>query len=311
LPRLFETRDPSPPPGGAFRRLAGSIFSQQATCHVCPEDADLSGKLALVTGGSRGIGLEITRGLARLGADVIVAARGKEDTMALCAALGHETNRKISFVPLDLADKRSIEDAASAIEAVRGDRAIEIFCANAGVSSTKWQANAEGHEICYATNCLGHHRLLSHLLARKVLHQAARVVFTTGDIYILSKDCTPDFRFTGRSVAAYARSKLGNLWQVKQLQELHPRLHVLAVHPGVVATELEGSLHGVAGFVKRKLFISPELGAQPTLIAATQDLPGGGYFHGKFGLLELGLADPVNDVERRAIFWDNLCAETW
>jgi NAD(P)-dependent dehydrogenase (short-subunit alcohol dehydrogenase family) len=275
---------------------------------LCPETESLEGKLALVTGGNRGIGLEITKGLARRGADVIVAARGNAGTLDECRQISADTGRRISFLSLDLADKDSIADAVLEYKWQGQHGRIDIFCANAGVSATKYSRNCEDIELCFAVNCLGHQRLFDAMMESDCLAQNARIIITTGDIYVLAEDCTPDFSFRGRSVSAYSRSKLGNLWQHYEIARRHPKFVCVAVHPGVVATELEGKIDGIVGFFKRRLMISPFLGAQATLIAATQDLPSGTYFHNKLGKMELCAGDEANNSRKRSMFWEALSA---
>ena len=311
MPRPFSPAFTAQPPRGKFARIAAAMFGQQRDCLLCPEDRSLTGKLAVVTGGNRGIGLEITKGLAFRGADVIVAARGGQDTASLCAEIGRASGREIGFVRLDLADKSSIAAAAKKIEQGLSGRRIDVLCANAGISATTWRQNREGFELCYAVNCLGHHRLFSAFLGNGSLRNGARIVFTTGDIYCLAADCTEDYHFHRRGIGAYARSKLGNIWQVAEMSHRYPQFAFFAVHPGVVATELEGGMAGLVGFAKRRLFISPELGAQASLIAASQQLPTGSYLHAKLGLMQLEPHDIARNKALSARFWDNLCKNTW
>lgn len=310
MPTCFDGGRCHTPLKNSYLRVANSIFRQKSSTMLCPETECLVGKLALVTGGNRGIGLEITKGLAKRGADVIVAARGNVDTHAQCRQISVETGRRISFLALDLADKDSIADAVLEHKWQGHNGTIDIFCANAGISETKCRRNNEGIELCFSVNCLGHHRLFEAFMASDCLDQDARIIFTTGDIYVLSDDCTPDFAFRGRSVSAYSRSKLGNLWQHYEVTTRYPNLVCVAVHPGVVATELEGKIDGIVGFFKRRLMISPFLGAQATLIAATQDLPSGTYFHNKLGCMKLRAGDEANNDQKRSVFWEALSASS-
>ena len=86
------------------------------------------------------------------------------------------------------------------------------------------------------------------------------------------------------------------MWQFLELSTRFPELRVCLVHPGVVATELEGSTDGLAGALKRAFMISPGLGAQASLIAATQPLPSGSYFHNVHGLMNIPETDPATDL---------------
>ena len=159
----------------------------------------------------------------------------------------------------------------------------------------------------FAVYCFGHHLLIRRLASRALLKDRANVVGTTVDSFVLAQDCSPDFSFKGHGLQAYSRSKLGNLWQFRELAERYPDLDVIAIDPGVVATGLEGPINGVGGAVKRMMMLSPRLGAQASLIAATQDdLNSGDYFHNKHGRLQLGSDDAVKNAQKSRAFWDTL-----
>ena len=139
------------------------------------------------------------------------------------------------------------------------------------------------------------------------MSEQAAIVGTTGDIYVLAIECASDFAYRGRGLSAYCRSKLGNLWQYAELAERYPILRVIAVHPGVVATALEGPTDGVAGRIKRAMMLSPELGAQASLIAVTQgQLESGDYFHNKHGRMILSPEDAAKAKRSSEDFWHEL-----
>lgn len=261
----------------------------------CPETPDCSGQLALVTGGGRGIGLETTRGLARRGASVLCASRRDP---------GAEVPAR--FVALDLSDLSSVRRGLEALQRALDGRALDIVVANAGLWPTTHRLSAQGHEIAFATNVLGHHALIRGLQHTGLLAERARVVMVTGDIYVMASDCTPDFHYRGAygGQLAYCRSKLGNLWLVRELAHRHPALHVFAAHPGVIASELAGSSRGLVGALKSAIMLPVEAGAQTSLYCATQpDLPTGSYFHNTMGRVELRLDDPGADAEKSAQLW--------
>ena len=207
---------------------------------------------------------------------------------------------------MDLGDLNSVQRAVGEINAILGSEKVDILCANAGISPSKYATSVQGFETAFAVNCLGHHALIMTLMKRQTLAQDARIVGTTGDIYCLSKDCKPDFRYRGRGIRAYCRSKLGNVWQYRQLAKRFPDLTVVLVHPGVVATELEGANTGISGFAKRMMMISPQLGAQASLIAATQPFLSGSYFHNIHGIMNLTSDDAGMDDEKSDHFWNQL-----
>lgn len=292
-------------PTGRHRRIARCVIGQARRTQLCPAEPRLDGALALVTGGSRGIGAEIVRGLALRGAAVVVAARSSEDTERNCARWADETGASIRFISMDLGDLASVQAACSTFAATFPDRKLAVLCANAGVVPRRHAQRHDGIETAYATNCLGHQLLIRTLLQNDMIARGARIVVTTGDIYVLANACTADYGGTGWP--AYCRSKLGNLWQVAWLAQRYPEQTFVAVHPGVVATGLEGPTTGLGGAFKRKLTLSPELGAQASLIAATQpEVRTNSYFHNAQGWMALPEDDAARNRSGMETFGDEL-----
>jgi len=257
---------------------------------ICPDEPYLDQQIALVTGGTNGIGAGIVKGLKDRGASVMSASRGSKGE--------HESD---SFLRLDLGDLAAIKNAVDRLKQTLGNKRLSIVCFNAGISAHNYATSKDGLELTYAVNCLGHHYLFQLLEGRNLLSADATIVFTTGDIYCLADDCTSDFRFKGRGIQAYCRSKLGNLWQMQNLANRYPHYRIVAVHPGVVASNLEGPLTGLKGMIMRALLLTPDQGAQASLIAATQvDIPSGSYFHNTRGLVTLRSDDPANDGKKSA-----------
>jgi retinol dehydrogenase 12 len=288
-------------PRSPLRRMLGASFGQARRTPRCPATPRLEGVLALVTGATGGIGVEIARGLAARGASLILPCRNpaKGDALALRAQL-----------PLmDLEDLESVRSAAREIERICAGRRIDLLVENAGVWPARPRTTKQGHEIAFGVNVLAHF-LLRRLLARAgVLADAARVVVLTGDIYILERGCTPDYRWSGRlgGMRAYCRSKLGNLWIASELLRREPQRSVYVVHPGVVATGLGGQAGALGDRIKRSIMLSPEQGAQMPLVCATQPgLVNGGYYHNAHGLMRLDPSDPARDSRSAAVLWE-LC----
>jgi NAD(P)-dependent dehydrogenase (short-subunit alcohol dehydrogenase family) len=137
------------------------------------------------------------------------------------------------------------------------------------------------------------------------LARRARIIILTGDIYIMAEGCSPSYQWHSRlgAMRAYNRSKLGNFWIARELQRRHPDLNVFAVHPGVVASGL-GRGGKFAAWLKRALLITPQDGAQTTLMCASQeDLTHGSYYHNVHGECELDNADPATNDEAAARLW--------
>lgn len=126
-------------------------------------DENLTGKVALVTGATTGIGKEIARGLARMGAEVIIGARGLDRGNAAREDIAKTSgNAKVSVMQVDMADQKSIRAFASNFLAAHPE--LHILVNNAGVWVTDRQESPQGHEITLATNVLGPY-LLTNLLA--------------------------------------------------------------------------------------------------------------------------------------------------
>ncbi len=304
--------------GFAPVRLMTVMRNQTARTPLCPEEPRLNHRIALVTGGNSGIGFETCRGLLQRGAQVILASRDRSRTDAACEQLRKELGGETEVEPLvlDLSDLESVAQAArSLVQRLQG-RKLDILIANAGIWPRKHALSAQGHEIAFATNVLGHHLLIRRLLSGQHLVESARLVILTGDIYILTKQCTADYTYRTQfgGMLAYCRSKLGNLWVGAQLHSRFPELQVFMVHPGVVASRLgvndRTSAHPYAGGPQ----MSCELGAQTPLVCATQpNLETGGYYHNTFGLVQFKPKDPALDAAKAQALWETaekLC-ENW
>jgi NAD(P)-dependent dehydrogenase (short-subunit alcohol dehydrogenase family) len=200
----------------------------------------LDGKLALVTGGNAGIGLETCKGLIKRGAEVVILARNVQKAKYAMHIIENELNSRVHFVSLDLADLNSVTSAVENLGTLFPDRKIDVFIANAGIWPKKYSNSIQGYEIAYATNVLGHHVLIRNLQNRLKINTDSRIVMLTGDIYILADNCTPNFLYKsikGRQ-EAYSRSKLGNLWWVHEWSKRNKGIEVYAVHPGIVDSNL-------------------------------------------------------------------------
>lgn len=287
--------------------MLGASFAQARRTPRCPETPRLDGQLAVVTGATGGIGLEIARGLARRGAALVLPCRnprkGEQTAQALRASAG--TAASIELVPMDLEDLDSVRRAAPEIARAAAGRRVDLLVENAGIWPRRFAQTRQGHEIAFGVNVLAHFALRRELQRLGAL-PAGRVVVLTGDIYILAAQCTPDYRWSGvlGGMRAYCRSKLGNLWIAAELARRFPELEVRTVHPGVVATALGGESRGLGGWVRRRLMIPPELGAQMPLFCATQPgLESGGYWHNVHGRMRLAPEDPASDAASAEVLW--------
>lgn len=311
----FADRATVHPPVSVLRRMARCMWRQSSRSAICPRMPRLDGQVALVTGGSRGIGLETTRGLALRGAEVISASRDEANGARVAEAMRGELGVPVHFAPLDLGDLRCIPRTLDRLRRLLAGRSLSVVVANAGLWPTRHRWSAQGHEIAFATNVLGHHALLRGAIELDLLADGTRVIVVTGDIYIMSSSCSSDYSYRGLlgGQRAYCRSKLGNLWYARELARRHPEMRVHAVHPGVVASELGGSNARMVGAIKRALMLSPEQGAQTSLFCATQpDLESGTYYHNVLGRVVLHPDDPAADDDKSAALWyliEEICSQ--
>ncbi len=203
---------------------------------------DLSGRTAIVTGASTGIGLETAANLAAAGARVIVGVRNAEKGKATVATLSDRVDGAVvEFGVIDLTSFASIRTFA---EEFRGrNDPLHLLINNAGVMNTPFEHTVEGYELQFGTNHLGHF-LLTNLLAPAVLAGApARVVNLSSGGHRSSDILWDDPNFERHpydKMTAYGQSKTANiLFSVELDRRLADRgVHAYAVHPGLINTEL-------------------------------------------------------------------------
>lgn len=206
------------------------------------EGVDLSGKLAIVTGSSTGIGAETARALAAAGARVVLAARNRERTEEVAASIRESVpGAEVEVGVLDLTSLDSVRAFASWYLAEHAE--LHLLVNNAGVMYTPFGHTTEGFELQFGTNHLGHF-LLTCLLAPALLAGApSRVVNLSSGGHVGSDIVWDDPNFERRDYdkfAAYGQSKTANiLFSVELDRRLGGRgVHAYAVHPGMIATEL-------------------------------------------------------------------------
>ena len=134
---------------------------------ACPR-VDLSGRVAVVTGGSGGIGLQACRALAGMGARVILGARSQETREATCDAIVSDyPAAQVEHVALDLSDLTSVRSFAEEVLSLLGEHRIDIFLQNAGLWPQTFARSVQGHEIAFATTARGLGRLFQDILERR------------------------------------------------------------------------------------------------------------------------------------------------
>ena len=255
-----------------------------------PDDIpDLTGRRALVTGVTSGLGEVVVATLARHGAEVVLAARDEARLDATVARIGRdEPGADLRPVLVDLADQSSVRRGA-AEAATYGP--LHLLVNNAGVMATPYHRTSDGFELQMATNVLGHFTLTGLLWQRLVESGDARVVSVSSQGHRGARTAPlGDPRVQEgayRRWPTYARSKLANLLFTFELDRRARAaglpVQALAAHPGLTATGLMTSGQRAhpggrildAGFA---LLGQPaSMGALPLLMAATSDLPGSTY----------------------------------
>ena len=271
---------------------------------------DLTGRRALVTGVTSGIGERTALELARRGAEVVLAARSdtkldRTEADILAAVPGALLHRAI----VDLADLSSVRRAAAQVSELGP---LDLLINNAGVMALPYARTVDGFELQLGTNHLGPFLLTGLLLPQLVDSGDGRVVTVASNAHRLSRRAplenprTPTGRYS--RWGAYAGSKLANLLFTLELDRRVRAaglpVRALAAHPGYSATELMGKTGGAGGWImaaaSRFLGQPPSLGALPTLVAATADLPGSTYI-GPDGLGQMRGHPRVVRPSRRAL----------
>lgn len=216
----------------------------------------------VVTGANAGLGYFVAEQLAATGARVVLACRDEERAQ-------HAVDRILSIVPdadlqivvTDLADLRSVREAA---ERIMADGPVDVLVANAGVvGSKRRQTTADGFELQFGTNHLGHFALVSHLLPALTAADEGRIVHLGSIAHSYARLDLDDPMMVARysSHRAYARSKLAVMtfgFELdRRLRAAGSRVSSVVAHPGFA---LENLTERRAGIVRRRWLPSPVVG---------------------------------------------------
>ena len=245
---------------------------------------DMAGRTVIITGANSGIGRAAAHALAGAGARVVLAVRNREKGEAAAAGMPGSTEVR----DLDLASLASVRQFAGTWD---GDVAILIN--NAGVMIPPLSRTADGFEMQFGTNHLGHFALTNLMLE----HITGRVVTVSSTAHRPGRIDFDDLNWERkryRAWSAYSQSKLANLLFTSELQRrleaVGSKVIAVAAHPGYAATNLQsGSAHkwfDQLMAIGNRLFAQDDKGgALPTLYAAVADIPGNSYA-GPSGLFE-------------------------
>jgi NAD(P)-dependent dehydrogenase (short-subunit alcohol dehydrogenase family) len=249
---------------------------------------DQSGRYAIVTGANSGLGLVTARELARAGASVVMACRNLDK--------GHDAIEQVraaapnAQVQLDELDLASLESVRGFAERYRGTHdGLDLLINNAGVMASPRRRTADGFELQFGTNHLGHFLLTTLLLDLMEGRDDARVVTLSSTAHKMGRISFDNlngdrhyFRWN-----AYGQSKLANLLFALELDRRLRRegstVKSLAAHPGYASTNLQSAAAPLVDRLVMKVSNavvgqSAEMGALPQLFAATEpNLQGGTY----------------------------------
>lgn len=277
-----------------------------------------SGKRVLITGANSGIGLEAAKVLAAKGTEVILAVRnlqkGKQAQDEIARFSPGASSRVIE---LDLSDLSSVNSCIQQL--IDADQAIDILINNAGVMLlNEHTTSAQGYEIQWATNHLGHFAFTAGLLPLLEKADQPRIVtlsslvakMKAADIYY------QDLNFEQKydKMAAYAQSKLANAMFAtelnQRLKKAGSKVISVAAHPGYTATNLQQHM-GLLGTIMNALMAQKvDMGVLPTLKAATDPSMTGGEYIGPMKMAnyrgypgENTLPNAAEDASQRQKLW--------
>jgi NAD(P)-dependent dehydrogenase (short-subunit alcohol dehydrogenase family) len=291
----------------------GTDMAQKWTAANLPR---LDDKLALVTGANRGLGLEISAGLAAAGATVVLACRDEAKAQAALAEVRRRVPQaRLETATLELADLGSVRRCAQDIAA--RFHSLDILCNNASAILVPQGKTPDGVETHLGVNHLGHFALTGLLLERLNAAPAGRIVNTSSSAHRMTKGLDLDDldyqRRPYKDMDAYGRSKLAALLYTgelsRRLRQAGSKVVAAAAHPGWSYTNPD-----TGSWLIRKmtaLMAQPAaMGALPALYAAGMADVQGDDFLGPDGMQELrghprrvGRSEPAQDTALAGRLW--------
>ncbi|ANK12714.1 SDR family NAD(P)-dependent oxidoreductase [Erythrobacter neustonensis] len=219
-----------------------SEFGWASTTDEVLAEIDLSGRTVFITGANSGLGQETARAMAARGAHVIMAGRDQEKLDASVAAIRtDQPQAALDTITLDLGSLESIRAATSRARQ-RFDK-IDLLINNAGVMATPFLHTADGFEMQFGTNHLGHFAMTAELMPLIERGSAQRIVNLSSRGHFMGQVDFADPHFARRPYdpwAAYGQSKTANVLFTVGLEARYAVLgiHAYAVHPGGIETNL-------------------------------------------------------------------------
>ncbi|KAF4087405.1 hypothetical protein AMELA_G00095190 [Ameiurus melas] len=286
---------------------------------ISPVLPEQHGKVAIVTGGTRGIGYEIVKRLLNLGMQVIIASRDQQQGRVAVETLRKESSEaQVDFELLDLASQSSVREFVRRFKERK--LPLHVLLNNAAVMLVPEEKTEDGFELHFSVNYLGHFlltRLLLDTLARSGMEECSRVISICSSAHYVSDRNLWDFRSLRdySSHASYARSKQAQLLFTyhlhQEVQTAGYAVTVNAVDPGMVDTELYRHMSFPVKLAQKLiaglLFRTPAQAAETAVYAAaSQDFEGvsGCYVHEGRPVKSSAAS---YDAELQAELWENTC----
>jgi NAD(P)-dependent dehydrogenase (short-subunit alcohol dehydrogenase family) len=213
-----------------------SGFGPTTTAREVLRGIDLTGKVAVVTGGYAGVGLETTRVLVEAGATVVIPVRSPDKARQALAGIP-----RVEQVPMDLLDPASIDAFAAGFLA--GGRPLHMLINNAGIMAAPLTRDGRGYESQFSANHLGHFQLTARLWPALLAAGGARVVELSSRGHQRACMDFDDPNFERRAyepMMAYGQSKTANILFAVELDRRGEAsgVRAFAAHPGAVVTDL-------------------------------------------------------------------------
>ncbi len=294
-----------------------STFGFDSTADEVLADKDLSGRTVFITGACSGLGHETARAMGARGANLILSGRDESKLEAAAKTIGDETGAKVETLVCDLASLTSIRAAAE--QALARFDHIDLYINNAGVMACPLNRTADGFELQFGTNHLGHFLLTNLLIPLLEKGKRPRIVNLSSRGHHLDSVHFDDLNYVERDYdkwEAYGQSKTANiLFTVALEQRLADKgIHAYAVHPGAIMTNLGRHLkeEDMANLRKRMesnagdkgmTFKSIPQGAATTCwVATAEELEGsGGLYAEDCAVADQSDTDPTGGVRSYAL----------
>ena len=264
---------------------------------------DQSGRTAVVTGANTGLGYETAAALAAKGAHVVLAVRNLDKGKAAADLIARRTpGADVTLQELDLTSLASVHQAADQLHAAL-DR-VDLLVNNAGIMMTPLGTTADGFELQFGTNHLGHFALTGRLLDLLLVSPGSRVVTVSSIGHRFGRIRFDDLQSEHgyNRLSAYGQAKLANLLFTYELQRRLVGANAVAVaaHPGGSSSELSRHLPAPLKAAFGALEQDTETGALPSLRAATDLGIAGGQYVGPGGFMEMRGHPKVVSSSRRS-----------